>query len=180
VADYANIYDLDAGKIRRVRVFVDRQAALEAVGCGSSRAAGYWRAMSQRNVEVVRVPLRPTCGATWKLLWRPFDPEVETYDHDIPDAGEYRGVEGLLSWQADWDREWKAGAGSQRSSSTLVSASSPCCTFMQRVDRAALIWNGSMVRSARCVRANACDSTTTGAGEQALEAVGLRGVGDQE
>ena len=32
VADYANIYDLDAGKIRRVRVFVDRQAALEAVG----------------------------------------------------------------------------------------------------------------------------------------------------
>ena len=30
--DTANIYDLDAGKIRRLRIFVDRQAALEAVG----------------------------------------------------------------------------------------------------------------------------------------------------
>jgi ketosteroid isomerase-like protein len=30
--DAANIYELDAGKIRRLRVFLDHQAALEAVG----------------------------------------------------------------------------------------------------------------------------------------------------
>jgi hypothetical protein len=32
VVETANIYDLDAGKIRRLRIFLDRQAALEAVG----------------------------------------------------------------------------------------------------------------------------------------------------
>jgi ketosteroid isomerase-like protein len=31
-AHTANIYDFDAGKIRRVRIFLNRQAALEAVG----------------------------------------------------------------------------------------------------------------------------------------------------
>ena len=30
--DAANIYDLDAGKIRRVQIFIDRQQALEAAG----------------------------------------------------------------------------------------------------------------------------------------------------
>jgi ketosteroid isomerase-like protein len=31
-ADSANVYDLVDGKIRRVRIFLDRQEALEAVG----------------------------------------------------------------------------------------------------------------------------------------------------
>jgi ketosteroid isomerase-like protein len=36
------------------------------------------------------------------------DPEIEIHDHDIPDAGEYRGPEGLLRWQADWERSWES------------------------------------------------------------------------
>ena len=36
------------------------------------------------------------------------------------------------------------------------------------------MWNESMVPSARCVRASACDSSYYGSKEQALEAVGLR------
>jgi ketosteroid isomerase-like protein len=35
-----------------------------------------------------------------------FDPEIEIYDHDIPDSGEYRGLDGLLRWEADWNVSW--------------------------------------------------------------------------
>ena len=30
--DYGNVYDLAAGKIKRIRIFLDRQQALRAVG----------------------------------------------------------------------------------------------------------------------------------------------------
>ena len=36
------------------------------------------------------------------------DPEIEIHDHDIPDASEYRGLEGVLRWQADWERSWES------------------------------------------------------------------------
>ncbi len=64
--------------------------------------------MSQENVEVVRRAFEAYVRGDLETSLAAFDPEVETYDHDLPDAGEYRGVEGLLRWQADWDREWES------------------------------------------------------------------------
>src|SRR4051794_24672810 len=64
--------------------------------------------MSQENVEIVRRGYEAYLRGDLEAGLAAFDPEVETYDHDIPDAGEYRGFEGLLRWQADWEREWES------------------------------------------------------------------------
>ena len=34
------------------------------------------------------------------------DPSIEIFDHDLPDAGEYRGHEGFGQWLADWEAAW--------------------------------------------------------------------------
>ena len=38
--------------------------------------------------------------------WNLVHPEVEVYDHDIPDAGDYRGHEGYARWLQDWGAAW--------------------------------------------------------------------------
>ena len=37
------------------------------------------------------------------------DPEIVIVDHDIPDAGEYRGHEGMRKWiEDDWGAAWES------------------------------------------------------------------------
>ena len=64
--------------------------------------------MSQENVELVRGFFEAYLRGDLETALAGFDPKVEIYDHDIPDAGEYRGLEGLLRWQDDWGREWES------------------------------------------------------------------------
>ena len=52
--------------------------------------------------------MRPNLRGDLEAAFAAFDPEIETYDHHIPDAGEYRGLEGMLRWQADWG--WGCGS----------------------------------------------------------------------
>src|SRR5206468_1006403 len=33
-------------------------------------------------------------------------PDIEVHDHDIIDAGEYRGRAGVERWLADWEAAW--------------------------------------------------------------------------
>jgi uncharacterized protein len=61
--------------------------------------------MSQENVEIVRRAFEHFT-TTGEPLWESMDPEFEVFDHDIPDAGIYRGREGVLSWLADWSEPW--------------------------------------------------------------------------
>jgi ketosteroid isomerase-like protein len=61
--------------------------------------------MSQENVELVRQAFEQFLR-TGEQLWEVLDPEVEVYDHDIPDAGSYRGHEGYLRWLEDWGEAW--------------------------------------------------------------------------
>jgi hypothetical protein len=61
--------------------------------------------MSQNNVEIARQAFehfRRTGEPDWERL----DPEVEIYDHDLPDAGTYRGHDGYANWLADWGAAW--------------------------------------------------------------------------
>jgi ketosteroid isomerase-like protein len=37
-----------------------------------------------------------------ELLWDTIDKDVEIHDHDILDAGEYRGHSGFTRWVEDW------------------------------------------------------------------------------
>jgi ketosteroid isomerase-like protein len=61
--------------------------------------------MSQENVELVqRVVAYFT--ATGEPLWEMFDEEVQVYDHDTPDQGEYRGHAGAGRWLDDWGAAW--------------------------------------------------------------------------
>jgi ketosteroid isomerase-like protein len=56
--------------------------------------------MSQENVEIVRGVLERF--AAGEVAWDALDEDVEVYDHDILDAGEYRGHPGVIRWIEDW------------------------------------------------------------------------------
>jgi ketosteroid isomerase-like protein len=62
--------------------------------------------MSQENVELVRQATEHYLR-TGEQQWEAFDPDVEVHDHDIPDAGNYRGHEGYLRWLEDWGEAWE-------------------------------------------------------------------------
>jgi ketosteroid isomerase-like protein len=129
--------------------------------------------MSQENVEVVRRAFEAYVRGDLETSLAAFDPEVETYDHDLPDAGEYRGVEGLLRWQAHWDREWESwrwepkeyiDAGERVVAVLHVHARGrQSGVDVERVDGAVYT-----MREGKCVRLD-----YYGSKEQALEAVGL-------
>ena len=64
--------------------------------------------MSAENVEIVRRGYEANARGDVEATLAALAPEIEIHDHDIPDAGEYRGPEGLLRWQADWERSWES------------------------------------------------------------------------
>jgi ketosteroid isomerase-like protein len=64
--------------------------------------------VSRETVEIVRRSYEAYVRGDLDGALAMADPEIEVYDHDILDAGEYRGIEGLLRWQADWDASWES------------------------------------------------------------------------
>ena len=56
--------------------------------------------MSQDNVDLIRRSL--SAFAAGEILWDTIDEDVEVHDHDILDAGEYRGHAGFTRWMEDW------------------------------------------------------------------------------
>jgi ketosteroid isomerase-like protein len=61
--------------------------------------------MSQENVEIVREAHR-SFDATGAPMWDRIDSNTEIFDHDILDAGTYRGREGLARWLSDYAESW--------------------------------------------------------------------------
>ncbi len=61
--------------------------------------------MSQQNVEIVRRELEHF-AATGEPDFSLLDEAIEVHDHDIPDAGEYRGHGGVTRWLMDWTSAW--------------------------------------------------------------------------
>jgi ketosteroid isomerase-like protein len=61
--------------------------------------------MSQENVALVEESLEHF-GTTGEPAWELLDEQVEVHDHDIMDAGEYRGHEGFGRWLEDWASAW--------------------------------------------------------------------------
>jgi hypothetical protein len=53
--------------------------------------------MSQENVEIVRRILERFINSG-EIAWETMDPLLEVFDHDVPDAGKYRGHEGFGQW----------------------------------------------------------------------------------
>jgi ketosteroid isomerase-like protein len=61
--------------------------------------------MSHQNVEIVRKGFEHFL-ARGEPAWSTLDDEIEVHDHDILDAGEYRGHEGFGRWLEDWASAW--------------------------------------------------------------------------
>ena len=47
--------------------------------------------MPEENVEIIRRGYEAYKRGDVAAMLEGFDPEIEIYDHDIPDSGEYRG-----------------------------------------------------------------------------------------
>jgi ketosteroid isomerase-like protein len=61
--------------------------------------------VSQENVELVRRGVEHFV-ATGEPDWPLLDADVEVYDHDILDAGDYRGLDGYARWMQDFSAPW--------------------------------------------------------------------------
>ncbi|HMD57856.1 MAG TPA: nuclear transport factor 2 family protein [Solirubrobacteraceae bacterium] len=61
--------------------------------------------MSQENVEIVQQGF-VVWGETGEPDWSTMHEQIEMHDHDIMDAGEYRGHEGFRRWLEDWSSAW--------------------------------------------------------------------------
>ena len=50
-----------------------------------------------------------TLAERGEVAWNLIDPEIVVVDHDIPDAGDYRGHEGFRKWLLeDWASAWES------------------------------------------------------------------------
>ena len=61
--------------------------------------------MSQENVTRVQEALEHF-ATTGEPPWNALHGEVEVHDHDIMDAGDYRGHAGFGRWIEDWASAW--------------------------------------------------------------------------
>jgi ketosteroid isomerase-like protein len=61
--------------------------------------------VSQENVEIVRRGFEGFV-ASGEVVRELTDPEIVVRDHDIMDAGEYRGHAGVMRWLGDWASAW--------------------------------------------------------------------------
>jgi ketosteroid isomerase-like protein len=61
--------------------------------------------MSQENVEIVQAALEHF-AASGEPHWDDLHKDVQVYDHDIMDAGDYRGHTGFGRWLEDWAAAW--------------------------------------------------------------------------
>jgi ketosteroid isomerase-like protein len=61
--------------------------------------------MSKENVERLRESMERFVS-TGEPLWSVIDEDVVIVDHDILDAGEYRGWDGFMRWIQDFSAAW--------------------------------------------------------------------------
>ena len=61
--------------------------------------------MSRENVELIEATMEHL-RATGEPQWSSNHEDIEIHDHDIPDAGEYRGNAGYARWLEDWADAW--------------------------------------------------------------------------
>jgi ketosteroid isomerase-like protein len=128
--------------------------------------------VSRRNVELVRRAAQhfQRTGEPW---WELLDPDIEIYDHDMPDAGEYRGRDGFREWVAQWGEAWESfsieagdyiDAGDRVVELVRLSARGKGSGVpLERLD--GMVWT---LRDGKAVRLDYFGSRT-----EALEAVGL-------
>jgi ketosteroid isomerase-like protein len=130
--------------------------------------------VSDENMELVQAALAHFV-ATGEPPWDALHEDIEVYDHDIMDAGEYRGHEGFGRWLEDWAAAWSEYTMEPED---FVDAGERVVVFIVQKTTGhgsgiALERHDAMVfevRDAKIVRLDYYNSR-----EQALKAVGLPG-----
>jgi ketosteroid isomerase-like protein len=74
------------------------------LAAGSSN--GILAGVSRDDVEHLRRVMEHF-KRTGEPFWEYLDPEFEIHDHDIPDAGTYRGRDGWREWIAHFGEAWE-------------------------------------------------------------------------
>jgi ketosteroid isomerase-like protein len=95
------------GAICRVTAGQDVEGARAAAHALAANASPEPNA--REDVEIVRDSMsrwRRTGEPPWELI----HPDAEVHDHDIMDAGEYRGRAGIERWLDDWESAWSESA----------------------------------------------------------------------
>jgi ketosteroid isomerase-like protein len=64
--------------------------------------------MSDENLELVRRRFGSALEDDWETALEALDPDVEIHDFDIPDAGVYKGYDGLRAWVERWSEGWES------------------------------------------------------------------------
>jgi ketosteroid isomerase-like protein len=130
--------------------------------------------MSRENVEIVRRLLDALLLGDEETVTSILDPDVRVVDDDLPDAGEYAGIDGLAAWASNWDESWESW---QLEPQALIDAGDQVVALVKlfavgkgsgvTVERNnGMVWT---VRDGKAVRLE-----YYGSGEEALEAAGLR------
>ena len=60
------------------------------------------------SAEAMAVVEQLNSSIAGDLRWDLIDPEIDIIDHDIPDAGDYRGHAGFARWLQDWGSAWES------------------------------------------------------------------------
>ena len=130
--------------------------------------------MAQQDVDQVRRAMEHWLR-TGDALWADLDPDFEVVDHDIPDAGTYRGQDGFRQWMADFEAAWEsftvepqeyidAGDGKVVVLLRLLATGRGSGVSLERLD--ATVWT---VRDGKSLRLDYYNNPAA-----ALRAVGLR------
>jgi ketosteroid isomerase-like protein len=61
--------------------------------------------MSRENVELVRRTLYEFME-TGEPVWDAMSKDIESYDHDVPESGDYRGFDGFVRFLENWGEAW--------------------------------------------------------------------------
>jgi len=130
--------------------------------------------MPHENVDLVKALLERFI-AFGELSWDLMHEDIEVHDHDVMDAGEYRGHLGFARWLENWDAAWSEfsiepeeflDAGERVVFVFRMKATGRGSgVVVERQD--AMVWE---VRDGKIMRVDYYNSR-----EQALKAVGLAG-----
>jgi len=129
--------------------------------------------VSRENVQAVRHAFESSLRGDQAPLFALLDRDVAVVDHDLPDGGEYHGVEGFREWAATWDESWEEWRMEPQS---FIDAGNRVVVLLKLL----AVGRGSGVRVVRddgmvwTLRdGGAVRVEYYGSGEGALEAVGL-------
>jgi ketosteroid isomerase-like protein len=130
--------------------------------------------VSPENVELIQRSF-VVWGETGAPDWGVLHAEVEAHDHDIMDAGEYRGRAGVERWLADWAFAWSEFSMDPEE---FIDAGDRVVAVIRMTAKrrsSGVVVERQDAMSTSCTTGRSCVSTTTTIANRPSKPWGLRG-----